>query len=55
MHTENVNFGVKDIMWTQSHIFMETINYVLFSFYVASFIYDWQYGFLSLDYSVKMC
>ena len=25
MHTETANFGVRDIMWTLSHIFMDAI------------------------------
>ena len=41
-------WSMRNVNWTLEWqtIFMDTINSTLFSFYVASFIYDWQYGFL---------
>ena len=41
-------WSMRNVNWTLElqTIFMDTINSTLFSFYVASFIYDWQYGFL---------
>ena len=51
----NRHFWCKGYYVSMSPIFMDTINFALFNFYVASFIGDWKYGFFLLDYSVKMC
>ena len=37
MHTETANFGVRDIMWTLSHIFMDTQLLIIAFFRIRTF------------------